>query len=132
MDFYKTYREAGFHRDTLAKYIDVSEQTIKRWEKTDRPPRAVFLLLKILGKKLDYVNAGFAGFYFWNGELYTPERTPITAGQIRSIPFLNMTIEFYHQQERSRSKAVIQAERFNVIDFKSRVEEMRNNEGRCF
>jgi len=124
MDFYKLYREAGFNRNTLAEYLEVSEQTIKRWEKTDKPPRAVFLLLKILGKKLDYINESFKDFYFWDGELYTPERIPVTAGQIRSIPFLNMTIDFYAKVERS--KAVFHGERFKIIDFQKRKKEREN------
>jgi transcriptional regulator with XRE-family HTH domain len=102
MEFELLYRKQ-FNRAALAEYLEVTEKTIIRWEKTNKPPKAVILLLQLLNNDLSHLAKEWEGFYFHNKRLYTPENEPVQAGHIRAIKYNRMTIDFL---KRERSKAV--------------------------
>ena len=116
MDFYKLVRECGFNREAIAEYLDVTEQTVRRWEKTNRPPKAVFLLLDVLSGGLGFVSDEFKGFYFFKGDLYTPENEAFRAGEIRAIKYYQHAIK--HYQNKGKSKSVQHGRYGKVFQFK--------------
>ena len=102
MDFESLYRKQ-FNRKGLAEYLEVTAQTVERWEKTNKPPVSVVKLLKLLNADLSHLGEEWKGFRFLNNRLYTPENEPVQAAHIRAIKYNRMTIEFL---KRERSKAV--------------------------
>ena len=116
MEFYKLIRKCGYDRAGIAKYLHVTTATIKRWEDSNKPPRAVFLLLNCLAGQLGFLPNEFEGFYFFEGELYTPENQAVRAGEIRAIKFNQQTINFY--REKDKRKSVRHDEDLKIIQFK--------------
>jgi len=105
-DFYFLYRKAGFFRNTLAEYLEVTVKTVSRWEQTNKPPVSVVKLLNVLNNDLSHMGSDWVGFRFISGELVTPEDEFITAGKIRAHKYLKMTIDF-REQENTRLKQEI-------------------------
>ncbi len=105
-ELYCLYRQAGFFRKTLATYLNVSPITVKRWEMSNKPPVAVVKLLHILINDLSHLGDEWAGFYFFNGELVTPESEFITPGKIRAHRFLNMSIDFLNEDNRKLKQEI--------------------------
>jgi hypothetical protein len=93
-DFYLLYRQAGYFRSSLAKYLSVTEKTVKRWEITNKPPVAVIKLLNLLKNDLSHLGVDWIGFRFIAGELVTPENEFVSPGKIRAYKYLKMTIDF--------------------------------------
>ena len=104
MDFELLYRRQ-FQRETLAKYLEVTIQTVKRWEETNKPPISVVKLLQLLNTDLSHLGKEWKGFRFFENRLYTPENEPIQAGHIRAIKYNRMTIDFL-MDEREKARAV--------------------------
>ena len=118
-DFYCLYRRSGFYRKTLAEYLEVDLRTIKRWEQSSKPPVAVVKLLQYLGNDLGFINKDWSGFYFYQGELCSPEGNQVRPGQIRAHPYLQQTVDF-RAAESVRLKAEIeQLKSFPVFNRKS-------------
>lgn len=113
MDFELLYRKT-FNRKGLAKYLDVSERTIKRWEKTNKPPGHIVKLIKLLNNDLSHLGEEWTGFRFVNNRLYTPENEPVQAAHIRAIKYNRMTIDFLRAE---KEKPV-----FHEINLKSKKE----------
>jgi len=103
MDFYKLIRKCGYDRAGIAKYLHVTTATIKRWEDSNKPPRAVFLLLNCLAGQLGFLPNEFEGFYFFDGDLYTPEKQALRAGEIRAIKYYQHAIKHYQNKGKSKS-----------------------------
>ena len=110
MDFELLYRQQ-FNREGLAKYLDVTTRTIKRWEETNKAPLAVVRLMQVLNKDLSHLGEEWKDFYFYNQRLYTPENEPVQAAHIRAIKYHRMTIDFLRSE---KSKAVNQAEEYKI------------------
>ena len=94
IDFYLLYRKANFYQDTLARYLEVTPKTIRKWEKTNNPPAAVTKLLQLLSNDLSHLGKPWSGFRFIAGELVTPENEFVAPGKIRAHKYLLMTIDF--------------------------------------
>lgn len=110
MDFELLYRKQ-FNRDGLAKYLNVTTTTIKRWEKTNKAPLAVVRLMQVLSNDLSHLGEEWKDFYFYNQRLYTPENEPVQAAHIRAIKYHRMTLDFLRSE---KSKAVNQAEQYKI------------------
>ncbi|PHS69861.1 MAG: hypothetical protein COB22_08630 [Cycloclasticus sp.] len=122
MDFELLYRKQ-FNRKGLAQYLKITEQTIERWEKTNKAPIAVIKLMQILNKELSHTETELKDFYFKNGRLFTPEHEPITAGSIRSIKYLRMTID-HLTKDKTLNNVAKRQRTATVINIKQH----RNNE----
>ncbi|MBQ0725494.1 MAG: hypothetical protein KBT51_08885 [Cycloclasticus sp.] len=93
MDFELLYRKR-FTRKGLADYLEVTINTVKNWEATNKPPISVVKLLQLLNKDLSHLGNEWKGFFFHDQRLYTPENEPVQAGHIRAVKYYKMTIEF--------------------------------------
>lgn len=118
-DFYLLYRKAYFYQDTLADYLGVSIQTIRRWEITNNPPIAVIKLLQLLANDLSHLGKEWSGFRFIAGELVTPEDQFVAPGKIRAHKYLLMTIDF-RERENLKLKQQL-AEMSSKTSFNRRV-----------
>jgi hypothetical protein len=87
-DFYTLRKEAGITRVTAAKLFEVSERTIKNWDKDNKPPKAVFLYLHVLTGRLDHLGPAWKGFRFVDNCIESPEGEFIYAWEVRAMRYL--------------------------------------------
>jgi transcriptional regulator with XRE-family HTH domain len=107
MDFVKLRWQAGFQRKSLSEYLDVSERTVRNWE-INGAPVAVVKLMHLLNNDLSHLGGDWAGFYFYNGELMSPEGDYIRPGEIRASPYLKMSNQF-RAEEITRLKSELES-----------------------
>lgn len=117
IDFYHLRWDAGFTRKSLSEHLDVSQQTIRNWERKGAPV-SVIKLMQLYANDLSHLGSDWKGFRFHNGELRSPEGDYIRAGDVRSIPYLRMSNEF-RVEEIARLKTKLDSSRsfpvFNSI-----------------
>ncbi|MDX2425813.1 MAG: hypothetical protein QNK15_06120 [Cycloclasticus sp.] len=101
MDFELLYRKR-FTRKGLADYLEVTINTVKNWEATNKPPISVVKLLQLLNQDLTHLGNEWKGFFFHDQRLYTPEKEPVQAGHIRAIKYYRMTIDILQRKEKKK------------------------------
>jgi transcriptional regulator with XRE-family HTH domain len=105
IDFYQLRLDAGFTRKSLSEYLSISQQTVRNWDRKGAPVTVV-KLLQLLANDLSHLGSAWSGFYFYNGELKSPEGDYYRAGDIRAIPYLRMTSDFQAEEiSRLKNKA---------------------------
>jgi transcriptional regulator with XRE-family HTH domain len=114
MDFLKLRWQAGFKRKGLSEYLGVSERTVRNWESKGAPV-AVVKLMQLLSNDLSHLGGDWTGFYFYNGELMSPEGDYIRPGEIRASPYLKMSNQFRAEE---------------IIRLKSKLDSSRTQPGR--
>lgn len=110
IDFLQLRWDAGFTRKTLSEYLGVSRQTVRNWEKSNNPPVSVVKLMQLLSNDLSHLGDEWTGFRFYNGELMSPEKDFIRAGQIRAFPYLEQSNQF-RSKEITRLKTKLDSSR---------------------
>lgn len=90
---------AGLTLAAAALACGVTVRTFTRWERG----RAPILAHQVLGwhaHGVPIVASGFAGFRFGpDGRLYTPEGAPISAGELRALPYTRALIADYQRRQ---------------------------------
>src|SRR5688572_14625175 len=78
----------GIPATELAALTGVHLDTARRWKRagTIPDPHATIIALKLYGD-LGQLSLAWKGFALISDQLWTPEGSPITPGQIRAIPF---------------------------------------------
>lgn len=69
----------------VAKYLDISLSTVKRYDKTGKAPKAVIECLRMIGGRFPDIalpRNGFEGWSFGQGYLWTPAGERFTSGDI--------------------------------------------------
>ncbi|MDD2760904.1 MAG: hypothetical protein PHH11_11490 [Methylomonas sp.] len=95
---------AGFGSPkALAEYLEVSTITAKRWDQKG-PPKAVKLLMQILGRDLSWLGETWEGIYFdHEGYLKGATRARLHGGDLRAIERMEAIIAI-HERERLEAR----------------------------
>jgi len=136
-DFQTLRHNAHLSRAAAAEYLQVNLSTVNRSDNgKSKPPFAVLELLRLLaGGVPDLASRhAFAGWYFKQDYICTPEGEKFTAGDIEDIRFLKQ-INQANRVEISRLKAKIieltpsgaAIDDTNVIKFPSRLSASNSN-----
>lgn len=125
MDFELLYRKR-FTRKGLADYLEVTINTVKNWEATNKPPVSVVKLLQLLNKDLSHLGSEWKGFFFHDQRLYTPENEPLQAGHIRAIQYYQMTIDFLKRDQKRLIMEGLDEVKRNVDKDKIKYYKLRN------
>lgn len=84
----------GIPAPLIAQVTGASVETARRWKRTGRMPAAVAALLDLrLAGELGQVDDTWRGFRLARGQLWTPEGTPVTPGDIRAIPLRRQQLD---------------------------------------
>jgi transcriptional regulator with XRE-family HTH domain len=125
-DFYTLRKEAGLSRANAAELFEVSERTIKNWDKDNKPPKAVFLYLHVLTRRLDHLGPDWKGFRFAGNCIESPEGEFIYAWEVRAMRYLLQAASLSHtklyhiMQQRTRPERPEKAvETRKIITLKS-------------
>lgn len=117
----KTYSEIGgfyelrfalarLSRDQAARWLGVSERTVRRWETGESTtPRAAWLALRLLAGDLGAMDAAWSGWYLRQGGLWPPgirRSAPITAGDVAALPYLLQLQSEVLRQDRPAARLV--------------------------
>lgn len=85
MNFTDARHSARMSLSEVAEYLEISLSTVKRYDKTNKAPRAVIECLLMIGGKFPSIAVkqnGFAGWSFGQGYLWSPGGERFTSGDI--------------------------------------------------
>jgi len=88
-NFYFLYTSAGLKNEQeLAELFEVNLKTVKKWRSTRKPPRAVFLYLKLLAGELSGVHKNWHGFRLSKDAIESPTGDFIYYHEIKAIKYV--------------------------------------------
>lgn len=115
------FGKAGLSIEACASLLGISARTVRRYDVA--PPAWYVLVLSLLAGELSaFPGAGaeWEGWRFSRGQLCTPEHQEITAGEVRSLPYLRaLVVELGRELDSARPVAPT-APPPNVIPFPTR------------
>lgn len=108
--------------EDVAKYLDLSLSTVKRYDKTGKAPKAVIECLLMIGGYLPTFSLrknGFEGWKLRQGYLWSPGGERFTSGDILSSRLNQQLVDSLHRSNvRLRSELEgQQVVALNIIDF---------------
>ena len=122
MDFTNARHIARMSREDIARYLDISPKTIKRYESTGKAPKAVIECLLMIGGMLPAFGQknDFSGWSFSSGYLHSPEGNRYTSGDIRAIYSDRELIKELTRLNKELKKQAVVSVPDNVIPFPTR------------
>lgn len=107
--------QAGFaNPNALAEYLEVAPITVRRWDQKG-PPKAVRLLLQILGRDLSWLGKTWEGMYFdYEGYIRGATRNRLHGGNLRAIENMERLIELQDMRIRELRAADEALEKFRA------------------
>jgi len=122
MNFTDARHIAKMSKLEVMEYLKISESTIKRYEKSEKAPKAVIECLLMIGGQLPNFaqKNNFSGWSFSSGYLYSPEGNRYTSGDIRAIYSDRELIKELTRLNKEIKKQVSMSVSDNVIPFPTR------------
>jgi len=122
MDFTDARHIARMSREDIARYLDISPKTIKRYEQSGKAPKAIIECLLMIGGQLPNFakKNDFNGWSFSSGYLHSPEGNRYTSGDIRAIYSDRELIKELTRLNKELKKQADMSVQDNVIPFPTR------------
>ncbi len=124
MTFNNARHLARMTLEEIAEHLQLSLKTIKRYEETNKAPRAVIYCLKLIGGHIPTISKrnDFTGWSFGSGFLWSPTGEKFTSGDVLSLRINLALIRSQRVElEQIKSRSIVRGSA-KIIPFPSKLE----------